>query len=161
MLICSTSNETVEGKLAFEAYARSMGVKIYSYHADNGRFSDNLFLESIAKSRQTITFCGVGAHHQNGKAEKKIRDLRESARKMLLHAMLRWPQAITINLWSHALRHAVNVSNMVPDNIDGTCKLERFAKVSISPRMKNFHTFGCLTYVLKSDLQNNGGVTSK
>ena len=33
-----TSHETVEGKLAFEAYARSMGVKIHSYHADNGRF---------------------------------------------------------------------------------------------------------------------------
>ena len=115
-----------------------MGVKIYSYHADNGRFSDNLFLESIAKSGQTITFCGVSAHHQNGKAEKKIRDLRESARKMLLHAMSRWPQAITINLWPYALRHAVNVSNMVPDNIDGTCKLERFAKVSILPRMKTF-----------------------
>ena len=80
---------------------------------------------------------------------------------MLLHAMSRWPQAITINLWPYALRHAVNVSNMVPDNIDGTCKLERFAKVSISPRMKTFHTFGCPTYVLKSDLQNNGGVTSK
>ena len=38
-----TSSETVEGKLAFEAYARSMGVKIDAYHADNGRFADNIF----------------------------------------------------------------------------------------------------------------------
>ena len=75
--------------------------------------------------------------------------------------MARWPQAVTINLWPYALRNAVNVSNMVPDNIDGSCKLERFANVPISPRMKNFHTFGCPVYALKSDLQNNGGATSK
>ena len=56
-----TSDETVEGKLAFEAFARSMGVKISVYHAENGSFADNLFLDSIAKSGQTITFYGVGA----------------------------------------------------------------------------------------------------
>ena len=39
-----TSEETVEGKLAFEAYSRSMGVRIHAYHADNGRFSDNFAL---------------------------------------------------------------------------------------------------------------------
>ena len=59
-----------------------MGVKVQAYHAENGRFPDNLFLDSVAKYGQTITFCGVGAHHQNGKTEKKIRDLRESARKI-------------------------------------------------------------------------------
>ena len=42
-----TSSETVEGKLAFEAYARSMGVRIDAYHAENGRFADNLFLNNI------------------------------------------------------------------------------------------------------------------
>ena len=51
-----TSSETVEGKLAFEAYARSMGVKIDAYHADNGRFADNLFLDNIQTAGQTITF---------------------------------------------------------------------------------------------------------
>ena len=156
-----TSTETVEGKLAFEAYARSMGVRICAYHADNGRFADNLFLKSVETAGQTITFCGVGAHHQNGRAEKKIRDLRESARKMLLHSMARWPQAVTIHLWPYALRNATNMSNMVPDSLDGSCKLERFANVPISPRLKNFHTFGCPVYALKSDLQNNNGTTSK
>ena len=81
-----TSDETVQAKLAFEAYARSMGVSIRHYHADNGRFADNLFIQSIESNGQTISFCGVGAHHQNGRAEKRIRDLRESARKMILHA---------------------------------------------------------------------------
>jgi hypothetical protein len=81
-----TSAETLEAKDAFEAYAKSVGVTIQHYHADNGRFSDNLFLERVKDKGQTISFCGVNAHFQNGIAEKKIRDLQEAARSQLLHA---------------------------------------------------------------------------
>ena len=35
-----------------------MGVNIKHYHADNGRFKDNLFMKSIEEKGQTITFCG-------------------------------------------------------------------------------------------------------
>jgi hypothetical protein len=42
-----TSEETVKGKEAFEAYAKAHGVRIKHYHADNGRFKDNAFLKSI------------------------------------------------------------------------------------------------------------------
>ena len=76
---------------------------------------------------------------------------------MLLHAISRWPKAINIHLWPYALRQASHVSNMIPDNIDGSSKLERFAQINISNRMKNFHTFGCPVYALHNDLQNNNG----
>ena len=59
-----TSEETVQAKMAFEAYSRSMGVKVMHYHADNGRFADNLFLDRVSKLGQTISFCEVGAHHK-------------------------------------------------------------------------------------------------
>jgi hypothetical protein len=59
-------------------------VTIKHYHADNGRFADNAFMQSVAESGQTISFCGVNAHFQNGIAEKRIRDLSEQARKQLL-----------------------------------------------------------------------------
>jgi hypothetical protein len=36
------AEETLEGKKAFEAYARSHGVSIKTYHADNGIFCDKL-----------------------------------------------------------------------------------------------------------------------
>jgi hypothetical protein len=62
---------------------------IKHYHADNGRFADNAFMQSVAESGQTISFCGVNAHFQNGIAEKRIRDLSEQARKQLLHAKAR------------------------------------------------------------------------
>ena len=93
-----TSEETVKAKLAFEAYSSTMGVEIPHYHADNGWFADNLFIDNIKQNNQSISFCGVGAHHQNDRAEKRIRDLRDSARKMLLHAIFRWPKAINIHL---------------------------------------------------------------
>jgi hypothetical protein len=79
-----TSKETVEAKHAFKALARSFGIRILHYHgADNGHFADNLFLKDVATSGQTISFCGVSAHFQNGIAEKMIRDLQELTRKQL------------------------------------------------------------------------------
>jgi hypothetical protein len=66
-----TSEERLKSKLAFEKFASTHVVHIKHYHADNGRFKDNLFTKSIEDKGQTISFCGVGAHHQNGIAEKK------------------------------------------------------------------------------------------
>ncbi len=81
-----TSQETVEAKQAFEIFAEQHGVQILHYHCNNGRFADNAFKQSCESARQCLTFCGVNAHFQNGIAEKAIHDLRESARKQLLHA---------------------------------------------------------------------------
>ena len=101
-----TSEETLEAKRAFEAFARRHYVAIRHYHADNGRFADNAFITDATKQGQTLSYCGVNAHFQNGIAEKRIRDLQEQARKQLLHAKARWPSAIKINLWPSALRNA-------------------------------------------------------
>jgi hypothetical protein len=69
-----TSNETVEVKHAFEAFARYQGATIKHYHAYNGRFGDNAFMKYVREDRpsQSISFCGVNTHFQNGIAEKKI-----------------------------------------------------------------------------------------
>jgi hypothetical protein len=104
-----SSDEMVEAKQAFEAYARSHGVTIKHYHADNGHFADHAFMQSVAKSGQTISFCRVKAHFQNGIAEKCIRDLSEQAHKQLLHAKARWPEAIEINLWPYVIHNANNI----------------------------------------------------
>jgi hypothetical protein len=72
------SDETAEASHVFEAFTRSKGVTINHYHADNGRFADNAFIKYIREARpsQSITYCGVNAHFQNGIAEKIIRDLQ-------------------------------------------------------------------------------------
>jgi hypothetical protein len=66
-----TSEETLKSKLAFEKFALSHGVHIKHYHADNGRFKDTLFTRDIEEKGQTISYCGVGAHHQNGKKNRR------------------------------------------------------------------------------------------
>jgi hypothetical protein len=89
-----TSDETYAAKRAFERFAKQHGIDIQHYHADNGRFADNMFINACQQQRQQLTFCGVNAHFQNGIAERAIRDLTESARKQLLHAKQRWPAAV-------------------------------------------------------------------
>ena len=75
-----TVEDTIKAKAAFEAYSLSHGVKIKHYHADNGRFADRKFLEAVEAENQTISFCAAYAHHQNGKEEKRNRDLQEQVR---------------------------------------------------------------------------------
>jgi len=104
-----TTDQTIEAKHAYERFSARHGVTIKHYHCDNGRFADRAFIQAVHAANQTISFCGVGAHHQNGVAERRIRDITESARTMLLHAAHRWPNTIISNLWPQALKHAVNV----------------------------------------------------
>ena len=154
----TTSQETVEAKLAFEAYARDHGVTVEHYHADNGRFADTLFLNSVKENKQTISYCSVNAHHQNGRAEKRIRDLREAGRTQLLHAVSRWPQAVTVQLWPYAVRTANDIRNRMVDKRDGTSPLERFSSLSIASNPKHFHTFGCPVYALDNRLASNSKI---
>jgi hypothetical protein len=83
-----------------------MGIKIKKYHADNGRFVDNAWTNHLKASNQNMTLCGVNAHHQNDKMEKRIRDLQELSRSLLLHAQNMWPDAINTFLWPYAVQNA-------------------------------------------------------
>ena len=46
------------------------GHMVKHYHADNGRFADNGFIDAINEKYQKITFCGFVAHHKSGIIEK-------------------------------------------------------------------------------------------
>jgi hypothetical protein len=76
----------VKAKLAFEAEAKRHGVTSKHYHADNGLFRSQNSKSALEKAGQTISYAGVGAHHQNGTAEKCIGDLQCTATILLLHA---------------------------------------------------------------------------
>ena len=73
---CITSQETVMAKHAFERSAEQHGLKITHYHANNGRFADNTFIQNCHVNRQSLSYCGVNAHFQNGIVECHIRDLQ-------------------------------------------------------------------------------------
>jgi hypothetical protein len=57
-----SSQETTEAKRAFEQFAAEHSVAIKHYHADNGRFADNVFKQHCKQHNQTISYCGVNAH---------------------------------------------------------------------------------------------------
>jgi hypothetical protein len=148
-----TSNETMKAKQAFEAFAHTHGVRVQHYHADNGRFADNAFRNSIQENQQTISFCGVNAHWQNGIAERRIRDLQEAATTMLLYAQRRWPDAMDRALWPYAMRHANNISNNTPMKGQQYSPIELFSSMKIAPQLRHFHHFGAPAYVLKNEIQ--------
>ena len=60
-------------KSAMEKVMTQAGQTVKHYHADNGRFSGNGFIDTVNGKDQKITFYGVGAHHQNGIIENKIK----------------------------------------------------------------------------------------
>ena len=157
---------TVAAKLAFERCLSQYHVTAHHYHADNGLFSSKLFRDSIHTAGQTLSFCGVNAHHQNGKAEARIKDVTEGARTALLHASHRWPKAVDVSLWPAALKNYINLRNSLPRDFipqqkrgqlatyDGS-PLSKLSGVSIEPNLRDFHPFGCPVYVLKEALQKH------
>jgi len=154
--------ETIAAKEAFERFAASHGVSILHYHADNGIFTDNAFTNNVKACGQQISFCGVNAHFQNGIAERRIRELTEHARTMLIHAHSRWPNAITTNLWPYALRTANDIMNATPQisaRIPGNnSPLSSFARTDTATNPKHWYPFGCPVYVLESKLATGGKV---
>ena len=151
----------LEAKLAFERYASSFGVQVSHYHCDNGIFADNSFKAACKAARQTCSYCGVNAHHQNGKAEKRIRDVRDSARTMLILARHNWKEAITVNLWGFAMIYASQIRNSTLREGELRTSLQKFAKVTEPPNVHVFHTFGCPVYNLDPKLQSGGSLESK
>jgi hypothetical protein len=145
----------VEAKEEFERFSRTHGVTVKHYHADNGRFSDNAWRNHVLSSNQRLTFCGVGAHHQNGRAEKRIRDLQDLARTSLIYANRRWPDAVDARLWPYALRHANDTINKTMFPGRDETPLELFSRTQVLPNMKDEHPFGCPVYALDGRLQGH------
>ena len=123
----------IKAKVAFEEFAESCGIRVSHYHADNGRLADNAFINDAKKQGQSISYCGVNAHHQNGKAEKRIRDLQIQARVMIIHAMHQWKDAAAPQLWPYVVRLANEIINMTPRSKDGKVPLSVFSNSSRLP----------------------------
>jgi hypothetical protein len=155
----TNAEETLNAKMEFEKYARSFGVSVSHYHADNGRFSDNEWRDDVMLKGQRLTFCGVGAHHQNGRAEKRIRDIQDLARTLLLHANRRWPDAVDARLWPYALMSANEAINKTPFPKSEESPIEIFSQCKVLPNMIDDHPFGCPVYVLDGRLQSGSRVS--
>ena len=157
----TSAEETIEAKVAFEKWAAAHGVTIQNYHADNGIFASQEWRAHCASLRQGLTFAGVNAHHQNGKVERRIRELQELARTMLIHAQHRWPQAINAHLWPYALRMASDAFNEAMGRDGRPSPLERFSRSDVQPNIKYWQPFGCPVFVLDGELQTTRRIKNK
>jgi len=99
---------------------------------------------------QSITFCGINAHHQNGIVERQNQSITESARTMLLHAECLWPERVSPLLWPFALKYAVHIHNQFSLNEKGLSPLKCFTRNSLLDNvvLTDFHTVGSPCYVL-------------
>jgi hypothetical protein len=96
----------------------------------------------------------VGAHHQNGRAEKRIRDLQDLARTSLIQYHRRWPHAVDVRLWPYALRHANYSLNDTPFKGEALAPIEKFSLSTVAPNINQHHLFGCPAYALDGRAQS-------
>ncbi len=153
----SSAEETLEGKRIFESKLSAKGVKVKAYQADNGIFRANAWIQACKDNNQNLTFTGVNAHHQNGHTEKRIRDLQDIARTMILHASRDWLACGTANLWPYAVRMAWDIYNNSPHKglPENKTPNQVISRSGVNMNIKHIHTFGCPVYVLSSELQQN------
>ena len=157
----NTAEETLEAKAVFEKLAATHGVKVRHYHADNGVFVAKAWRKACTEQGQGLTFAGVNAHFQNSRAERRIRELQELARSMLIHANRRWPDAIDTHLWPYAVRMANDAHNEATARDGGPSPLERFSKSSVAPNSRFWKPLGCPVYVLDEALQSDAAIKNK
>ena len=103
----------------------------------------------------------MNAHFQSGVAERRIRELQETARACLLHAQHRWKEAVNPHLWPYAVRTACSVYNEAPTKRMKRCPCEVFSGSKVMPNPNAWMPFGCPVYVLDDALQNNRRITGK
>ena len=97
------ASDTIRSTKLFEHMALEHGVHIAGYHGNNGIFTAQEFEMHLLSQGQTLELSGVGAHHQNGVAERAIGTVVSLARTMMLHAALNWPEVADTTLWPMAL----------------------------------------------------------
>ena len=113
-LLNFTTMETLQAKARYEKRMADMGITVKAYQADNGIFATRTFINNIESGLQNIKFSGVGAHHQNGIAERAIQSILSKAQTILMHAAIRWPSMVETNLWPMAVDYAVYHHNHMP-----------------------------------------------
>jgi hypothetical protein len=148
------ATELVKSKLEFEQYADRFNVRVSNIRADNGVYSAQLFREACLKQQQNLTFCAVGAHWQNRIAERFIGAITQRARTILLHAMAKWPAVIQEDMWTFALRHAVNFHNSSIRKQQTKSPYEQFTGQTPPWSLRDFRIFGSPIYVLNKALQD-------
>ena len=116
------------------------------YQRDNGVFTAKEFRDACAKQHQKQSFSGVGAQHQNARAERSIQTRMSSARHFMLHIALHWSNCHVddVALWPFAVEHAAWQHNRLPNWVTGLTATEMLTSVKADHRgLLRSHVWGC------------------
>jgi hypothetical protein len=102
---------------------------------------------------QSVSLCGVNAYHQNGKAQRRIRESQDLSRTSSLHSTNLWSDAIDTVLWPYAIRNISYDINMIPSMDLKSLPLQRFSGSTSEFKMAERHPYGCPMYILNSKFQ--------
>ena len=100
---------------------------MYHYHCNNSWFAHNAFLLDVSAKNQSI--CSVAPTLTFKMAKTAMCNLQEQGSMLILHACVRWPQAMHALLWSYTLRTACHASNILLFNLKGKSTSERFSGI--------------------------------
>jgi hypothetical protein len=119
-------------------------------------FNSKEFKEDLNTKDQTLSLLGIGAHHQNGVAERAIQTVTQWARTILLHQVLHWPDQSKIDLWPFALEHAVYVWNHLPRKDIFIAPVELFTGATFVDydHIQRARVWCCPVHVLQPRLQD-------
>eukprot|EP00171_Calliarthron_tuberculosum_P007750 IDg7750t1 len=150
----TSAEAAVISKMSFERFTADHRVRVKHYHADNGVYKTNLWLNHCSAQGQTSSFCGVSVHHQNPIAESLNRRATEMARTLLLTTQLHWDNVsdtlsfdIT-DYWPFAIEYAFNLLAKLPLRNQSYTPFDVFTRQKNNLDLGNFHTWGCPVYVL-------------
>jgi hypothetical protein len=148
--------ETLKAKHTYERFANEFGIKLKHFRADNAPFRSAEFQADLELKDQQIDYSGVGAHHQNGVAERALQTVTKWARSALLHQLLQWPEHASPDLWPFALEHAVHIWNHLPSHHSRLAPIELFTGVKLPTykAIKQARVWGCPVYVLDPKIQD-------
>ena len=153
------ANETVLGKQRFEQWLWDQAAaEVSHYHGDNGIFTADEYKRDCDRKGQTQSFSGVGAQHQNARAERAIQTVMYVVCSFMVHSSLHWSdrKADRIDLWPFAVKHAVWLYNRLPNQESGLTPMELLTKTRSDHRdLLRSHVWGCPAYVLDPKLQND------
>ena len=138
------ATDTVIRKKRFERNLNNFGHSVEIYLGDNSFYRFKEFRDDHKARGQTIEFCGIGAHHQNGVAERAIRTVSEH-----------WPGNVDLSLWSMTVKLAVHIYNMLPNMNTGLAPLGIVTGSRLDgSELRNSRVCGCPAYVLDSKVQD-------
>jgi hypothetical protein len=102
-----------------------------------------------------MSLSGVGAHHQNGVAERAIQTVMWKALTMMIHLQLFWPDHFAVNLWSFAVTYATWIHNHTPADDLGFAPMELFSGMRLNCHdLRRVCVFECPAFILDPRLQD-------